>query len=119
MRIFLIETERSHFANELFSAWLKSELPDCELVRVDDGTENVMEILPIAITEGIDMAIHLGEPTLGAAIQMGILSAMGVRVHAFGLPMEGLDPTLYQIVDCWSWGYGDFDDIREALTPAT
>ena len=65
------------------------------------------------------MAIHLGEPTLGAAIQMGILSAMGVRVHAFGLPTEGLDPTLYQIVDCWSWGYGDFDDIREALTPAT
>lgn len=109
MNVFLIETESNHFANQLFSSWVKKNLPDWNLVRVDPDGDDIIEQAQIALTKNISKTIHIGRPTTGAIIQMTMAFSMGMPVYALGLPLDKQDAAFQGILEGWSYENEDFE----------
>ena len=108
MNVFLIETESNHFANQLFSSWVKKNLPGWNLVRVGSDGDDIIEQAQIALTKDISKAIHIGRPTTGAIIQMTMAFSMGMPVYALGLPVGRQDAAFQGILEGWSYESEDF-----------
>lgn len=109
MNIFLIETETNHFANQIFSAWVKKTLPDWNLIKIEHDSDNIVELVQVALTQNISKVIHLGNPTIGAIIQMSMAFSMGMPVYALGLPVERQDAAFRGIPEYWSYETEDFE----------
>lgn len=109
MNIFLIETETNHFANQLFSSWVKKTLPDWKLIRIESDGDDIIELVQVALTQNISKVIHLGKPTVGAIIQMSMAFSMGMPVYALGLPVDRQDAAFRGILEGWSYETEDFE----------
>lgn len=109
MNIFLIETETNHFANQIFSAWVKKTFTDWKLVRIESDGDDIIELAQVALTQNISKVIHLGKPTVGAIIQMSMAFSMGMPVYALGLPVERQDAAFRGILEYWSYETEDFE----------
>lgn len=109
MNVFLIETESNHFANQLFSFWVKKNLPGWNLVRVNPDSEDIIEQAQVALTKNISKTIHIGRPTVGAIIQMTMAFSMGMPVFALGLPLDKQDTAFRGILEGWSYENEDFE----------
>jgi hypothetical protein len=109
MNVFLIETETNHFANQLFSSWVKKELPGWNLIRIESDSDDIIELVQVALTKNISKVIHLGTPTTGAIIQMSMAFSMGMPVYALGLPIGRQDAAFRGILEGWSYETEDFE----------
>ena len=92
MNIFLIETETNHFANQLFSSWVKKEFPGWNLIRIESDSDDIIELVQVALTKNISKVIHLGRP-----------------VYALGLPVGRQDAVFRGILEGWSYETEDFE----------
>jgi hypothetical protein len=115
MNIFLIETETNHFANQIFSAWVKKTLPDWNLIKIESDSDNVIELVQVALTQNISKVIHLGNPTIGAIIQMSMAFSMGMPVYALGLPVDKQDAAFRGILEDWSYETEDFERSLKSI----
>lgn len=109
MNVFLIETETNRFLNRMFSSWVKKELPDWNLIRIESDDDDVIELVQVALTKNISKTIHLGRPTIGAIIQMTMAFSMGMPVYALGLPLDKQDAAFQGILEGWSYDNEDFE----------
>ena len=109
MNVFLIETETNRFLNRMFSSWVKKELPDWNLIRIESDDDDVIELVQVALTKDISKVIHLGTPTIGAIIQMTMAFSMGMPVYALGLPVGRQDAAFRGILEGLSYETEDFE----------
>ena len=109
MNVFLIETENNRLTNQLFSSWVKKNLPDWNIVRVGADGDDIVEQAQIALTKNISKTIHIGRPTVGAIIQMTMAFSMGMPVYALGLPLDRQEAAFQGILEGWSYENEDFE----------
>lgn len=109
MNVFLIETETNHFANQLFSSWVKKTLPNWKIIKIESAGDDVVELVQMALTQNIAKVIHLGTPTIGAIVQMSMAFSMGMSVYALGLPIGRQDAAFRGILEGWSYETEDFE----------
>lgn len=109
MNVFLIETESNHFANQIFSSWVKKALPGWKLIRIESDGDDIVELVQVTLTQNISKVIHLGKPTTGAIIQMSMAFSMGMPVYALGLPVDRQDAAFRGILEGWSYETEDFE----------
>ena len=87
----------------------KKTLPDWNLIKIEPDSDNVIELVQVALTQNVSKVIHLGNPTVGAIIQMSMAFSMGMPVYALGLPVERQDAAFRGILEYWSYETEDFE----------